>query len=34
MLAEEKRDLKKAEELLELAAKIHPKSSRWSKVYG
>ena len=34
MLAEEKRDLKKAEELLIKGSKIHPESSRWSRFLG
>lgn len=34
MLAEDERDLKKAEELLKKGSKIHPKSSRWSRFLG
>ena len=34
MLAEDERDLKKAEELLVKGSKIHPESSRWSRFLG
>lgn len=34
MLAEDERDLKKAEELLKKGSKIHPRSSRWSRFLG